>query len=1228
MFNKITKPSQLSAADKKRLSEIRRNQADPAKNLTDTVGSTYLDSEGDVFGFTSSRELDIDFAKFENHTFFSSAETNTKVAFSKILTGDENSYPYFGSDSDYKNWIDSLTGFENYIFTSFPKNNGFLHFSADQYVIAKDSSNALLASERILSGSETINPMTNSMTVEFHFNPLATGSMSGTLFDYTNTAATQGYQVHANTYGTTHALTASMVSGSRTESVSFTIPTGFNHYACIFDRARELDRVKVYANSELSASSDRKNEIRNIDVTNSRIFLGVNSVPGNVAGTNLISGSIDELRVWAVARTPDQLRANAKRTVRAQDGLRLLWTLNNPHYLVEGAVARSQYVTDFSGQEIHGQIISYQTGTRQTTGSSLVGLNPMTYEGQSPVLMSDHPGVDDLYQFVISNAVQYDIANPNLITKLVPPEILKMSRTGLDPSEELSARVDHLSQFNDYIQGISEKKTSDFQGVLEAFLFVIAKMFDEIKIFIDQFGYMNSDSYRGKRFPDKLLNLLLNQYGIDLTGLFNSTSLDQFLRGENVQVEGDLVTDTLEQVRGVIWRRVLNNTVHILKQKGTREALENMFRAIGIDPDTNFKIREYGGFNQATIKNRWVRAAKPTPFIDLSSGTTGLQVPAMRLYVSGANIPDGFHVEQLIQLPNDQARGNRMCMGRMMLPNPLSGTWDVYSNVRAHSSFQGDPGIEWTYQPVSSSLSPVSLTLTGTFYDGKVYRLAYGRKMRTSGTFGTHVGDYYLSMKAIEYDNIEGTYRVDQTGSTNYDFVSSGMGSPFIANNVNLHYGVNWTTSSIPEVGHPQMPLTTRSDFDIAEIHTYRTHIKSADTSEVHDLNPFSISVDPFASKLFEIRDPISAFTDVYPHGELVSVVQFDQRSGSINDGATLPIISSTLAANNGIELVNFAQTYTLGTGSAEVRSPWQSFLSSSIPVGTDPRRFEVIQYQQLTQDWDRSGADSLNRIIAREGDDAIDPNPELMPVYDPRVAIDFSISDILNQDIILIISSLEKLGNAISTYRNRFNYDFIELQHLRKVYFKRLEGRIQLQEFFKFFRYFDDNLIDFIVPLIPAKVEFLGGRFIVEPHALERGKYVYQDYNGLFTSGRAPRDIRESAQVPVLEGSMMPVGSEVGGVTMSVYHKGGAGVVGPQNIIVTAQGSSRIVNSVIRTPGETVEFNIMSPISGTQQRPVDYDEIMPFSWRYKLFKKGNSDFIRDLFDQDPRTIDFSEFNC
>lgn len=1231
---RITKPSELKNSDKERLAQIRSADATPAKNLEETVGKTYISSPENRVGFSSSKELDIDFSDFSNHTFFNSAEANVGVAFSKILSSGDNSYPYYGSDSDYENWLATLTGFENYVFEVYPRNAGFLYFDEVSYVLSKDVSNSLLATERLLDGQGTVNPKTGSMTVEFHLNPLKEDTLiasTGTIFDFTNSTSTQGYQINLITTGSVNYLQAFMVSGSRTEEARIEVPRNqFNHYACVFDRKRELDRVQIYANSNLSGTSNRKNEIRSVDVTGGVFYIGNNSIAGNLPGTQFLSASVDEFRVWSTARTPEQLSIFSKRSIRAQSNLELLYTFNNPNYTDQtGGPSRSIYVTDFSGNEIHGQIISYdQNNTRQTTGSVIFGLNPMTFEIPSPILQSDHPDVEELYKFLSTRAVQYDQDNPNLITKLIPPKILEMSKTGIDPQTELEARVNKLSQFDSYIQGIQDTKTSDIQGVLQAFLFVVGKFFDELKIFIDQFSYLSSESYLGKRFPDQLLDVLLKQYGLDFTGIFDSTDLDKFLRGENVVVNGDVISETLQQIRGKIWRRIFNATIGILKQKGTRDSLDGMFRLLGIDPSSNFKIKEYGGFNQKNIENRFIRSAKPTPFFDFNSGSNGLEIPAFKIYNQSSNIspPNGFHVEYLVSLPNNQGSAPDQSLGRMMLANPFSGTWDVYSNIIAYSSRQGNPRIEWSYQPVSSTLDPVSVSLEGTFFDGRVYRFAYGRKMRTSGTLGNHNADYYISMTPVEYDDIDGTSFTSAVGTTNNDFISNGLPSPFLSTNVIHFIGENWTTGSIPEAYFTGsfFPQTKTAQFKFAEFHSYDTFINSGQTREVHEKNPFSISLDAFAENLDERKITYSSasinLTDVLPHGKLFNVIQFDQASGSI--GETLPTKFSPLGAINGLELVNFAQSYSLDIASGTI-DYYQSLLSSSIPLGTDPRVFEVIQYKELTSDWDRAGADSLNRVVVREGSDAVDPNPELLPEYDPRVAIDFSVSDILNEDIMLIISSIDRLGNSIASYRNRFDYDFQELEYLRKVYFKRLEDRIQLQEFFKFFKYFDDNIIDFISPLIPAKVEFLGGRFIIEPHALERGKYVYQDYNGLFSPGKSPREIREGVNVPVLEGSLMPVGSEVGGLTMGRYHTGGSVVQGPQNTIV---GGSQ-VNSVIRIPWVRAYADAITQ-SGVLQRPIDYDEIMPFSFKRRLFKKGNSEFIRDLFDSDPSDLNIFNFDC
>lgn len=1213
----ITKPSLITDADSKRIRSIREAYGDEAKSLNDVFGgSEYVSDLYTNPGLSSTRDLDVDWSNFANHAFFGSAENYVTTAFNRVLNT-QDGYPYYGTQEQYQTFINDLTGFEFFVLQNWPSNTGFIHFNSASYIISRDVPNALLAAERDLSGLQTINPKTGSMTVEFWLNPTLSAAptpMTGTIFDYTN--GSQGYVIDVTTGSNGLLLRSYMMSGSRIEMATTAIPESFEHYACVFNRARELDDVRIYANSSLSGTSDRLNEIGAIDVSGVKFYLGVNNA-GSTAGGRFMSGSLDEFRIWGSIRTPEQLRLNAKRTIRAQSNLNLAYTFNEP-----ANNSRSIYVIDHSGQEIHGALMgTTDTNTRQTTGSISFGENPMTYETPEPVLFSTYTPINDYYTTLLTEAIQYDMTNPNLITKLIPEEILKMSKTGLDPSMELLERQETLSQYSSIILGNTNQKTSEFKGVLEGFLYMMAKVFDELKIYIDQYKQMGSDSYSGRRFPDKLLDNMLQQYGIDLRGLFSETSLNQFFNGESVQVSGDLVAQSLEQVRAVIWRRVFNSTVGLLKSKGTRESLNGMFRAIGIDPDSNFRIKEFGGFNQTNIQNRYVRDSRLTPFMDLNSGS--LVMPAFSIFTSSiAPAPDGFHVEFLVQLPNDQVSTFPQSLGRIEWANVVSGTYDVYSQCVAYSSMGGDPRISFIYQPVSSSYNPIEIDVSGEFFNGEIYRVAYGRKLFNSGTYGDVSGTYYLSVNAVEYDDIEGVQFASTTGTVDRDVIAYGAdlvpsATSFQIQNV---FGTNF--SGVTEVYAATLPAYTRAEYKLAEIHTYNTGILDENVRTVHEKNPFSIAIGSLGQPLFlkevtGLTGSPSNLKIVMPHGNLYNVVQLDQVSGSVDD--TLPVISSSIAPGgfNGLVLTNFAQTYYQTDLTLQPTGTYSLF-SSSQEVGVDPRLWNVVNFKELTAEWDRNGADDLDRIVVREGENSVFPNPELLPTYDPRVSIDFSVVDALNNDIILVLSSLDKLGEAISTYNNRYTYDFTELQYLRRVYFKRLEDKIQLQEFFKFFKFFDDNMIDFITPLIPARVEFLGGRFVVEPHALERSKWVYQDYNGLFLPGTSPREVRDAASVGVLVGFASPVGSEVGGITGDYLHRGGAQVKGV-NVAAHSptRGSIRVESAFALPNGSGYTIAAYGPDKVEQRRYMDFDEALQENYKYNIFAKGDSDFMRFLFGRE-----------
>ena len=59
----------------------------------------------------STQQIPVDWSKFENHTFFNSAEAKVNTAFELII----NRYPFDGTRAELLEYLDGLTGFERYV---------------------------------------------------------------------------------------------------------------------------------------------------------------------------------------------------------------------------------------------------------------------------------------------------------------------------------------------------------------------------------------------------------------------------------------------------------------------------------------------------------------------------------------------------------------------------------------------------------------------------------------------------------------------------------------------------------------------------------------------------------------------------------------------------------------------------------------------------------------------------------------------------------------------------------------------------------------------------------------------------------------------------------------------------------------------------------------------------------------------------------------------------------
>jgi len=135
---------------------------------------------------------------------------------------------------------------------------------------------------------------------------------------------------------------------------------------------------------------------------------------------------------------------------------------------------------------------------------------------------------------------------------------------------------DNYLQF-DSDQQIYKKLTSSY-----------AKQFDEIKNFIDNMAYAHTITYNEEEnIPDKFLVKLSNLLGWKLSSTFNEIDLFDYLANDQ-----DLQGNQYAYYNIELWKRILININWLYKRKGTRDALQFLFKLMGA-PDCLIVFNEF-----------------------------------------------------------------------------------------------------------------------------------------------------------------------------------------------------------------------------------------------------------------------------------------------------------------------------------------------------------------------------------------------------------------------------------------------------------------------------------------------------------------------------------------------------------------------------------------------------------------------------------------------------------
>jgi hypothetical protein len=1090
--------------------------------LLQRTGSDISDSfSNDPIGYPlkSTQQIPIDWSKFENHTFFNSAEANVNMAFSRII----NEFPFDGSRNEMQSYLDNLTGFEKWVYDQFPKNVSYLKFDGNSFIETIDSKgNFSPELTKNPTGLPVLDPKLKSITFEFDVYVPENINLD---------CSTIAQKIGDNNSGISIFLSQSLSTDNEIKlitSVNFqsggylfaetNIEKGyFNNVACVLNRNSGFDRIEIYKNKKLASTSSNSVEFSRFNFVTASLLIGSGS---SVALDNSQTftpkqnfvGALDDFRIFHEARSEKQIFDYSESTVykNEEPNLVLLYRFNEP----SGSFPGNDIVLDYSGNGLHTKIKNFNENLRVKNLGPGNKINENIY--LSPVLFPTYPEIVLLNQNLLSSASFYDTNNPSLITKLIPRHMLLEASQYEGFDSEMGNTGDQYatSNTNKPIPGTGKIGSPQ---IISAFLFTLAKSFDEYKIFIDHFSKLLTVSYDSNSgVSDQLINFYSKYFGFEgepfvFRLLSAANYYSNFINSQN----SENTPTSIKKVASELLRRVLVNYQDIVRSKGTRHSIEAVFRSLGINPDTSIRIREYGGvYNKNIIETRR-KITEIRSYIDFKKNV--FVVPSLNT--------QGF------DLYTPHLNSSYLTKDRVEPGYPFQ-TFANNDNLLTTSSFTLEANVKYPEKNIvlnEYSQSILRLHCTGSNEHVLLANLVANRPIKELNT----TGSLELFVRTIDDNTNENILKLVLTGTDIFD-------------------GNNWYVSFGRSKGDEFNQFLTSSYFLRAGINnsTNGKELIFKESSKVfNETKNLSYSDDLFSN--FSLKNTSGSFIVV--GSQSIDINDVGLNSSLVDDKCRITNFTGQLSELKfWSKALNFKETreHILNTRSVGVIDPKTNYnfvlnkdgsfeklrleLSFDQPV-TQSDNFGVLDIIDFSQNFETSIANGFepnkriifpnrrdftiiepkfdersefNKIRIRSFEnsfDAINEDAQFAPLHDltsneesyddSRVSIEVSLARALDEDIVNILSTLESIETALAKPEAMYSVSYKELEKIRDIYFNRLVSKINFQNFFEIYNWFDISIGYFISQLLPSRTDFIGMNFVFESHMLERQKIAYKDY-------------------------------------------------------------------------------------------------------------------------------------
>ncbi len=539
-----------------------------AKEGLDDIAADEEEIDKIEFEISESRakvKLRVDFSNFANHIYFGSALAAVNFALSRLL----NDYPIDGELKEKNEWRRVNSGYENFFFDEYPKQQGFF------FTVTGSSTEAWV---EVDDHEYKLRPETGSVAIDCVIDPYDNITESDdfkTLVSFWEpTDGDGGFWTYLSGAGDDKRLVFRIASGSTISELdmSYTASiSGAHALSFVYDQPNQLQIIYLDGDFVVSKSlaTDFPSGVDEILVSSRKLYVGAASSSARGGFGSYFTGGIDDVRFWAgPVRKPELIKRNFFRPTHANvsGGLKAYYKFNETD-------AVGINVVDYSSNEVHGVF----SGAFSFASNVISGnLGSFFKDPGDPIFDLVNTRVTGFLDTQRASGSFFDKENRNFIFKIVP-----------------SFFIDEGDDHED----------------MQRFLLLMARHYDRLKLYIEHLANIhNVDQSEFNNTPDELIGLIARHYGLDLGSVYEGASALEYFFGENVNPTGSLEC-SIETIQNQLRRNLLSNLIYVIKTKSTREALEASLRALGLDEEI-VNINEYSAFSGGITTSRTPRTVE------------------------------------------------------------------------------------------------------------------------------------------------------------------------------------------------------------------------------------------------------------------------------------------------------------------------------------------------------------------------------------------------------------------------------------------------------------------------------------------------------------------------------------------------------------------------------------------------------------------------------------------